>query len=820
MTTLHLRRIAVAAAFVLTGAAHIAQSPPATAVAATPPTFGEPTISGVQGNGFEQDIRLDRQGRVYTSAPDSLSSTVSTVWRSLDRGQTFKWVPAAQQPSGKLDTCVGGGDAELATDSANNLYFNDLTLANFSTSRSGNQGRTFVPASCTGVSDVVVDRQWYAVDGNPTNGGNIFLAYDQVAQATPVTCPNGGIAQVGNNLLVIARSPFFGGSAAAGVQFASSQPISCDEGIMGNDEFFNYPDHGKRVFVIHDNANFNSVSMGRCDVTATPPPPVGLTGLTNCVDVLISSFPNGKTGGNFPTMTIDRAGHLFATWEQAPVDGSGKVGNSVLMFSTSSDEGDTWTTPQQLPTPGLNNNVFAWPAAGDSGRIDVAWYGTPAGVSPGCVSPCGPDTVQGDWSLWMAQTLDNGAHWTAPILAGEHFIHRGNIQTVMGGQVGDRTLGDFLQVRIGLNGEANISYADSNNRDEFALPHAMFVRQNGGSSVFAEDSIVNGSPAPVNAVSDPSGDATFDNLGLSTANQPNLDILRSSMSMPDANHYRVTMTVADLRSLAPGPTASPAQGTDFVWLTQWLVPSTTDPNGGKNFFVYMESTNGGPAVCYSGENAGQLEGGGIMFTYPGKTQIVGSACSYTATAPGTITITVPTASVAEAAPINNILYSVTASTLSLLGPNEAVTGTTLDGILPSLVDVARAYDFNPALPTPGGGGGCHEGEGDGAIQGKKGGEADFHMQEGQCQDQSNDGVDVKDSGDGTDFHSTQIESVAFNDLTKTMVVHGSGLDNGNPVTFTATGVDNGSSLLDTFSITLSDGYTNAGRLISGAITIR
>ena len=29
----------------------------------------------------------------------------------------------------------------------------------------------------------------------------------------------------------------------------------------------------------------------------------------------------------------------------------------------------------------LHNNVFAWAVAGDDGRVDIAWYGTP-GVAP------------------------------------------------------------------------------------------------------------------------------------------------------------------------------------------------------------------------------------------------------------------------------------------------------------------------------------------------------------------------------------------------------------------------------------------------------
>ena len=163
--------------------------------------FGRPTISGIQGNGFEQDVRVDAQGRIYTSVPDSLSSGTSWIWRSLDGGQTFKWVPAATPLQGKLPTCAGGGDSELATDSAGNLYFADLTLANFSTARSGDQGASFI-GSCTGVSDTPVDRQWYAVDGDPLSGGNIYLTYDVVGAGSPV-CGS----SLGNNVVVLTRSP-------------------------------------------------------------------------------------------------------------------------------------------------------------------------------------------------------------------------------------------------------------------------------------------------------------------------------------------------------------------------------------------------------------------------------------------------------------------------------------------------------------------------------------------------------------------------------------------------------------------------------------
>jgi len=40
------------------------------------------------------------------------------------------------------------------------------------------------------------------------------------------------------------------------------------------------------------------------------------------------------------------------------------------------------------------------------------------------------------------------------------------------------------------------------------------------------------------------------------------------------------------------------------------------------------------------------------------------------------------------------------------------------------------------------------------------------------------------------------------------------------VTFTAVGLDTGQPALDTFSLTLSDGYSNAGNLLNGSITLQ
>ena len=634
---------------------------------------------------------------------------------------------------------------------------------------------------------------------------------------------------------------------------------------MGNDEvspvatttgqpkmgggFATLPTPVKHVYVIHDDATFSKIAIGRCFPVAFGPPVANVSdpsGL-NCVDLPVANLGTPgtvKTGGNFPTMAIDKAGNLYAVWEQAQVDTLGKIGNTSLKYAFSTDEGNHWSTPITIPTPGLLNNVFAWPAAGDNGRVDIAFYGTsaPVDTTTGGPSNCpngGPDSVNGAWSLYMVQTLNGHAAsptFTAPILAGEHYIHKGDIQTVIGGQCGDRTLGDFLQLRVGSHGEAQIAYADSNNADEPFAPHGMYVKQNGGTGLFASSSPVSGDPILLNAASDPAGDGKRETDGISGPNIPNLDILLSSFSQPAPANchpagtpcYRVKMTVNNL-SLTP-----PLPDTFAVWLTQWLVPadpacSSAAPsckNGGKNPFVYFES-NG---TCWSGQNAALLLGGGVTLTYPGTKQITApGACSFALGPFGTITIDVPISDVSldpGVLPLSNRLYSVTASTMTLNAPPESVppdpgkfklfTGP-IGGVLFDLIDVVRAYDF---VPGAGGGGTvCHAADGDGDEPGKNGGTAHFHFHEDDCNQQP-ESEDFSDPSSGTDFHSTQVTAVSYDGVAHTVTIVGLGTNNGLPVAFTIVAVDSSLVPPGLFSITLSDGYSNTGSLLTGSILLR
>jgi hypothetical protein len=92
----------------------------------------------------------------------------------------------------------------------------------------------------------------------------------------------------------------------------------------------------------------------------------------------------------------------------------------------------------------------------------------------------------------------------------------------------------------------------------------------------------------------------------------------------------------------------------------------------------------------------------------------------------------------------------------------------------------------------GGGGGCHEA----------------------------DGEQMKDPGNGEDFHSTQVQSVQFDDSQSLVTISGLGVSNGLPVTFLIVEQAATATAPAFYSIYLSDGYALVGSLLSGSIGLK
>ena len=92
-------------------------------------------------------------------------------------------------------------------------------------------------------------------------------------------------------------------------------------------------------------------------------------------------------------------------------------------------------------------------------------------------------------------------------------------------------------------------------------------------------------------------------------------------------------------------------------------------------------------------------------------------------------------------------------------------------------------------------------------------------EQGEVGDDDQQHVDTHDNRDGSDFHSTKIDSLQLSQQGKKMTVLGAGTHSGALVTFVMVAVDNGPSLPGFFSLQLSDGYNIAGSLVNGTISL-
>ncbi|HEX6504393.1 MAG TPA: hypothetical protein VF011_14210 [Terriglobales bacterium] len=663
------------------------------AAASSAPKFGREVIVDQQRVAGEPSVAVDSQDRIYVSAPFGFSTTASFVWRSTDHGRSFHLVPGNAPPLGKPNmSCVGGGDTALAIDTQNRLYFADLqSLTDVSNSVSSDFGTTWL-STCNAANDTGVDRPWIATFGDPQNGGAFYQTVDQVEQCTS-EC---GLGQAGDNIVEITRSQ--DGVTFLPLPAQQIEPDGIVSGIVTDSHGAVYIAHtgmtdanGNLVSGGDGNGNPNAIVVVSFPNGYSSPTPLILNGQTLCqaqpstcsTNIVYHAPLNGSgnstvtVGQDFAPIAIDRAGNLYVVWSQAPVDSAGNIsGSSQIYMAVSTDHGSHWGNPVRVTaaTSTLKTNLFPWIAAGDSGRVDIVWYGTPTlGSCPN--QPCGSGAIQAHWQVMMAQSLNavvNGAPNPTPSFTAskvsEVSNHFGAICTMGIGCTtgGDRGLADFLSVTVGLQGEANVVWADAVNQNFDGGTSAALIafnRQYAGSSLYANIGTVSG-PAPASGSAPGSPDAFYSANSMTNLATTNLAIQSAAVTQPDPLHYRVTIEVKDLTSLAVPATLG---GTDAVWLVRWEIPDAA--GAGHTYFAGMESDAGASPSFFDGETSSVNTTHAKLLTYPPAHTIQGS---YTAAAPGIITLTVPIADVGGSA---TKLYSVTGLTVTQSTPSS--TGTTI-----------------------------------------------------------------------------------------------------------------------------------------------
>jgi hypothetical protein len=119
---------------------------------------------------------------------------------------------------------------------------------------------------------------------------------------------------------------------------------------------------------------------------------------------------------------------------------------------------------------------------------------------------------------------------------------------------------------------------------------------------------------------------------------------------------------------------------------------------------------------------------------------------------------------------------------------------------------------------------CRSGDGEGDVQDNEhghNGHAKFH---GNACEGGQQGGDVEESDQNStdNFKSDSVQSSTFtqDENSQTLTMVGTGTHNGLPVAFTVVAVDNGSLGPGLYTLVLSDGYTIAGTVINGAVSIQ
>jgi hypothetical protein len=168
----------------------------------------------------------------------------------------------------------------------------------------------------------------------------------------------------------------------------------------------------------------------------------------------------------FPTLAADPTnGKLYAAWS----DGH------TVSFSTSSDEGETWSPALAVNlAPAANTAVLPWIAA-YNGTVDLVYYGTSASSK---------DDTSAVWNAFLAQTTNDGASFQQSKVSNTP-NHVGVICTQLPKGTacapGTRNLLELFKVAINpQNGRAAIIYTDDTLTQDSSgnpLPQVVLAQQ-------------------------------------------------------------------------------------------------------------------------------------------------------------------------------------------------------------------------------------------------------------------------------------------------------------------------------------------------------
>jgi hypothetical protein len=437
-----------------------------------PPPAGS---TSANNQAAEPQIRSDPAGNFYISSENGLGAGTD-AWSSTDGGHAYGSLPQPNEESsttgGTTGLAPGGGDTDLATAPAtnasgtDNLYVASLTLGSVTVSLSQDGGHTWAN-DVTAAKVPGDDREWIAADG----ANNYYLSYHAIGAGDQIIVNQGQVVA---------------GQPATAATYDAINPAQTDIylGTEADNEIGNIavdPNTGD-VYQVFAGCPPSPTQIVTCSAFNTAYMAVGVPATTRGVttltftDYIIYQSPNSAAGfaNNFPAVAVDTAGNVYATWSDDQ--------NVYLAYST--DHGQHWSKPGKVNHgTAANTAIFPWPAAGAPGKVDLVFYGTPAGANYQACGQSGKYTCQNEpWSVFFSQNLNilgNGS-WTQT--AATPVVHYGG---VCQGGIGCTSTGDdnrdlyddFGVAASPATGLASITYSDDQHADNTGTANAAECTQ-------------------------------------------------------------------------------------------------------------------------------------------------------------------------------------------------------------------------------------------------------------------------------------------------------------------------------------------------------
>jgi hypothetical protein len=361
------------------------------------------------------------------------------VWRSTDGGATYEWVASPFSILGSDTTTLGGDDEDITVASAPNALGNYNVYAatlwapagtpagvvgDISLGVSRDNGRTWLvdPVAAEIPSD---DRPWLSADGPCA----VYLTYH--ALPTGATTVNRydlchPLKDIAGLSTVPASSTRYVELAPSAVRNAPAQYLLVGFGKPAVDTSPASP-YRHRMYI-------PALDCGKLTVTdevsrATADCPDGVTGKvvvqigrhdgTDWKIRPVASSTNGVIPIWATSIDTDSAGNVYLAW----------FDDHSAYLDVSRDGGRTWSKPVRINPPSVPTAVFPTVAAGASGVVRIAFYGTRADGDAGDVDVMGDAGTQAGapWRVYQSSSTDRGRTFATGRVS--PVVHRGIVCT-------------------------------------------------------------------------------------------------------------------------------------------------------------------------------------------------------------------------------------------------------------------------------------------------------------------------------------------------------------------------------------------------------